>query len=137
MRQVRSYFVYQCFMDGSEKLYKSGLTETEADQAWNELDSLIANGGCGNGCAVKASLEEKSDFWVAKRLGLLDLTKEIFSEIEEMKTKNIGVGDMADSLTGKFGISTDIARQWITTVALCQSFRLGFEDIKEVEWLMS
>ena len=72
MRQVSSYFVYQCFMDGSEKLYKSGLTETEANQAFEELDSLIANGGCGDGCSVIGSLEEESDIWVAKRLGLLN-----------------------------------------------------------------
>ena len=68
---AKTYFVYQCFMDGREKLYKSGMTDVEAQQAYDELDTLIASGACGDGCAVVANLEEESYHWVAKRLGLL------------------------------------------------------------------
>ncbi len=68
---ANSYFVYQCFMDGSERLYKSGLSERESSVAFDELDSLIANGGCGNGCAVRGNLDEPTDVYVAQRLGLL------------------------------------------------------------------
>lgn len=66
----RTYFVYQCFMNGKEQLYKSGLTDVEADKALAELDRLITNGGCGNGCAIIGDLNEESDKYVAKRLGL-------------------------------------------------------------------
>ena len=68
---TKTYFVYQCFMSGKEQLYKSGLSDVEADKAWGELDSLIANGCCGDGCAVIGNLNEPTDKWVAQRLGLL------------------------------------------------------------------
>lgn len=68
---TKTYFIYQCFMDGSEKLYKSGLNERESLMAFDELDSLIANGGCGNGCAVRGNLNEPTDKYVAERLGLI------------------------------------------------------------------
>ena len=67
----RNYYVYQCHMSGKETLYKSGLTDLEANRAWDELDNMIANGGCGDGCAIIGSLDEKSDIFVAKRLGLI------------------------------------------------------------------
>ena len=68
---AKTYFIYQCFMNGSEKLYKSGLSERESNIAFDELDRLIANGGCGDGCAVRGNLKEPSDIYVAKRLGLV------------------------------------------------------------------
>lgn len=68
---TKTYFIYQCFMNGSEKLYKSGLSEVESDKAYDELDSLIANGGCGDGCAVRGNTADESDYYVAKRLGII------------------------------------------------------------------
>lgn len=68
---AKTYFVYQCFMSGAEKLYKSGMTDVEATKAWSELDRLIESGCCGDGCAVVGDLNEPSDKWVAQRLGLV------------------------------------------------------------------
>lgn len=67
----KTWFVYQAFMNGSEKLYKSGLTDLEADAAQAELDRLIESGSCGDGCAVCGDLDEETDVYVAKRLGLI------------------------------------------------------------------
>ena len=62
---AKNFFVYQNWT--GEKLYKSGLTEVEAEKAYNELDRLIKNGS-GNGCACIGNTED--DHHVAKRLGL-------------------------------------------------------------------
>ena len=63
---AKTFFVYQNSV--SEKLYKSGLTEREADKAYNELDKLVKN-GLGGGVACIGSIED--DWCVAKRLGIV------------------------------------------------------------------
>ena len=66
----KSYFVYQCWE--KETLYASGLTLDEAKEAQASLDRLIETGVCGDGCAVIGNLESESDFFVARRLGLIN-----------------------------------------------------------------
>lgn len=71
-----SFFVYQNWTD--EKLYKSGLTQAEAYAAFDELDSLIESGCCGDGCATVGNTFDPGDYWVCKRLGLVpDTTPEL------------------------------------------------------------
>ena len=53
------------------------------------------------------------------------MTKQIFNEIENMKANNVNVSDMAMALSGKFGMSIEIARQWVTTSALANGLGLS------------
>ena len=53
------------------------------------------------------------------------MTKQIFNEIENMKANNVNVSDMAMALSGKFGMSIEIARQWVTTSALANGLGLN------------
>lgn len=63
------YFVYQCWSD--DKLYKTGLTRQEAIDAQNELNCLIESGCCGEGEAVIGRLDDSTNYWLCKRLGIL------------------------------------------------------------------
>lgn len=69
MKTEKDWFVYQCWTD--EKLYASGLTSEGAEEAQAELNRLIENGCCGDGCAVCGCLSHERDRFVAKRLGLI------------------------------------------------------------------
>ena len=71
-----SFFVYQNWTD--EKLYKSGLTQREAYEAFDELDRLIESGSCGDGCATLGNTFDPGDYYVCLRLGLVpDCTPEL------------------------------------------------------------
>ena len=56
------------------------------------------------------------------------MTKQIFNEIENMKANNVNVSDMAMALSGKFGMSIEIARQWVTTSALANGLGLSLSE---------
>ena len=57
------------------------------------------------------------------------MTQQIFLEIENMRSKNVSVGDMATSLSGKFRIDIETARLWITTAALANGLGVSLEDL--------
>lgn len=56
------------------------------------------------------------------------MTKQIFNEIENMKANNVNVSDMAMALSGKFGMSIEIARKWVTTSALANGLGLSLSE---------
>lgn len=63
-----SFFVYQCWT--KDTLYKSGLTEQEAQEAREDLNSLIESGACGDGEALVGNTFEPGFYYVCERVGL-------------------------------------------------------------------
>lgn len=113
-----TFFVYQCHTDGKETLYKSGLSQQQAQEEFETLDRLIASGCCGDGCAVIGNTDRPDDRYVAQRLGLL-------SESSKIKAVSRYKGRFCAELhNGKFVLSDGLME-----LLLCEKVSDGMKVI--------